>query len=157
MCLTASPTQLLSGNENAARFALAFGQTETDAGTEFPASNLNSDIGFRLTAALGSALIYVKNVAADLGTYDSTVTISDAVGRTYQVAVTLAITSFDAGEGLSASLFVNGIQVGSSVGSTWDTESVIGGQNFISLSAIDGGWAADDLRIFAGVSSTCGA
>lgn len=158
MCLTASPTKFLpSPNEPANRFAIAFGQTEIAGGTGFPASNATSDIGFRLTATAGTALVYQKDISTSLGVYDPTVDVTNALGREYQVAVVLGAFSFESGFLVNAQLIVDGNPIGVGGAGIWDLESGTGGQNYISLSAINGGWSVYDLRIVPGTDPTCGA
>ena len=72
----------------------------------------------------------------------------------YQVALTVATTSFESDSNVEISVFMNSVEMeldsgpGKSFIGTWD-----GSDNFISIGAIDGAWSVDELNIVAGLSS----
>lgn len=141
MCMTVTPLT------ETARFALALGQTSSDAGASFPTTHPGTDIGLRLTANLGAAPNDDSNTDF-VGVYDS----NPQPGDFYQLLMTVTTDNFASGTGFAADLFIDDAQIGSTFNSSWDSA----GDNYISFSALDGRFAMDDLKIFAGLATSCG-
>ena len=152
MCLTVSPTTFTSST----RFALSLGQTEPliadGAGTVFSATNAGADIGLRMTAFDGLPNPPLSDSSTGTlsidfsGTYDA----NPVLNRNYHLLMIVATTSFTSGSDFSTDVKIDGSKIGQTFNGTWD-----GSENYISFSALNGGFAADDLKIIAGIATNC--